>query len=122
MDVGEFFDPYPESRAIFDRVLSAVETLGEAELRVTKSQVALVCEKPFAWAWIPKMYLRGNPAPLVLSFSFPEPRPWPRWKEIYRAGNHRFTHHLELRAPEDVDEAVAGWLREARDLAQRKMD
>jgi hypothetical protein len=29
----------------------------------------------------------------------------------------RFTHHLELREPDEVDEEVAGWLREAWEAA-----
>lgn len=112
--VDRFFTGYPQARAIFDSVLIAAQTLGPVTLRVTKSQVALIRERPFAWTWIPGMYLRGKAAlraaPLALSFSFPEPRLWPRWKEIYPAGNKRFTHHVELWTPEDVDDGIRGWL------------
>lgn len=113
MNLDEFFAPYPDSRPIFDRVLEAAQALGAVQLRVTRSQVALVRERPFAWAWIPEKYLRRKAAPLVLSFSFRESRPWPRWKEITEAAPHRFTHHLELWSAEDMDEAAQGWLREA---------
>ena len=115
MEVDEFFAGHPRSKLIFDRVWAAATSLGPVVTRVTKSQVALVREKPFAWIWMPAMYLKGKCAPLVLAFSFRERRPWPRWKESYEAAPGRFTHHLELWSPEDVDEEVRGWLQEAWD-------
>ena len=113
-----FFERYPEANAIFEAVWEAARELGPVALRVTKSQVALVRVRPFAWAWVPAMYLRGQRlAPLALSFSFREPRPWPRWKEIYPAGNRRYTHHLELWSAEEVDEETRDWLRAAWESA-----
>jgi hypothetical protein len=122
MDVHEFFGEHAESKLIFDEVWRTASSLGPLELRVTKSQVALVRDKPFAWVWIPAMYLRRDSALLVLTFSFREPRPWSRWKEIYEAAPRRFTHHLELWSPEDVDEEVRAWLQEAweKDATERR--
>jgi hypothetical protein len=67
----------------------------------------------FALVWIPERHLRRKAVPLVLTFSFRERRPWPRWKEIYEVAPRRFTHHLELWSPADVDEEVRAWLTEA---------
>jgi len=113
VDLEEFFAGYPGSRAIFDEVYATAVVLGPLDLRISNSQVALVDGKAFAWLWIPKKYLRGVTAPLVLTLSYRERRPWGRWKEIYQAAPRRFTHHLELWSPGEVDEAVRGWLREA---------
>lgn len=42
----------------------------------------------------------------------------PRWKRVVEPAPGRFTHHLELYAPEDVDAEVVEWLAEAwRDAA-----
>jgi hypothetical protein len=120
MNVDGFFAGHPESRLIFDRVWAQASLLGPVVPRVTKSQVAFVRDKPFAWAWMPAMYLHRNAAPLVLALSFRERRPWTRWKEIYEAAPGRFTHHLELWSPEDVDGEVQGWLREAWEQEQRR--
>ena len=122
MDVEEFFANYPESKPIFDRVWTTAGSLGQIKAKVTKSQVALVRSRPFAWVWIPTMYLRRKAAPLVLTFSFGERRQWHRWKEIYQAAPHRCTHHLELWSPEEVDEEVREWLREAWDRSARGPD
>jgi hypothetical protein len=119
MDLDDFFAGRPESRRIFDAIMVAVGAFGQVSLRVSRSQVALVLDKTFAVVWIPEMYLQRPAAPLVLTVSFPESREWERWKEIYQVGAHRFTHHLELWAPEEVDSEVLDWLKEARETATR---
>jgi hypothetical protein len=113
MDVDEFFAGQSEAKLIFDAVTAAASSLGPMTLRVSKSQIAFVRNKTFACVWIPGMYLRGKVAPLVLTFSFGERRLWPRWKEVYQVAPHRFTHHLELWSPGEVDEEVRGWLEQA---------
>ncbi len=92
---------------------AAVEALGPVEVRVTRSQVAFRRDRAFAWTWVPDRYLRGHHAPLVLTLSFPARDASPRWKPMVAPSPMRFTHHLELRSPAEVDDEVRGWLREA---------
>jgi len=80
---------------------------------VTKSQVAFRRRRAFAWAWMPGAYLRGNYAPLVLTLSFRQREPSPRWKEVVEHYPGRFTHHLELRSTAEIDDEVRAWLQEA---------
>lgn len=109
----EFFSGYEESRRIFETLRAAIETLGPAEVRVTKSQVAFRRRRIFARAWIPDRYLRGRHAPLVLTLSFARRKDSPRWKEIVEPAPGRFTHHLELYSEAEIDHEVRGWLQEA---------
>lgn len=111
MSLDEFFEGYGESRHIFDALRGIIDTLGPAELRVTKSQIAMCRGKAFAWVWIPSKYLRGKIAPLILTFSFPSRDASPRWKEIVEPSPGRFTHHLELYTVDDIDDEVISWLR-----------
>ncbi|MFO7544431.1 MAG: DUF5655 domain-containing protein [Trueperaceae bacterium] len=67
----------------------------------------------FAWAWVPRRYLRNANAPLVLSVALRRREPLPRWKEVVGPSLGRFMHHLELRASDAVDLEILGWLREA---------
>ncbi len=117
MTLDEFFTGYDDSRALFEALREAIEVLGPAEIRVTKSQVAFYHKKAFAWTWVPDRYLHGKHAPLVLTLSFRYRDTSPRWKEIVEPYPGRFTHHLELYSPADVDDEVRGWLRAARDAA-----
>jgi hypothetical protein len=113
MTLDEFFAGRDLSRRIFDALSRAIAELGPAELRVTKSQVAFRRRVGFAWAWVPGMYLRGEQAPLVLTLSLRRRDASQRWKEIVEPAKERFTHHLELRGPDEVDAEVRAWLAEA---------
>jgi hypothetical protein len=117
MTLDEFFAGYEDSRSIFDALCSAIGDLGPVEMRVTKSQVAFYRRKAFAWAWTPDRYLHGKHAPLVLTLSFHYPDSSPRWKEIVEPTPGRFTHHLELYSPADIDDKVRDWLLAAWEAA-----
>jgi len=108
-----FFAGQPLSRQLFEAVREAIAALGDAEIRVTKSQIAFRRRKAFAWVWMPGKYLRGPCAPLVLTLSLSRHDASPRWKEIVEPSPGRFTHHIELYATADIDDEVRDWLREA---------
>lgn len=108
----------PLSRELFEAVRSAVEVVGPAEMRVTKSQVAFRRRIGFAYVWMPGQYVRGNVAPLVLTVDLGRVHPSPRWKQVVEPRHGLFTHHLELRSAGQVDDEVIGWLREAWERAE----
>lgn len=71
MTLDEFFAGYEASRPLFDALRQVVDSVGESEIRVSKSQVAFARTRAFAWAWVPDRYLHGGHAPLVLSVALP---------------------------------------------------
>lgn len=91
--------------------------VGDAGIRVSRSQIAFCRRRVFAAVWRPGQYLRGTTAPLVLTVYLPVRDASPRWKEVVEPAPHRFTHHLELRHAADVDAEVGRWLRRAWDAA-----
>lgn len=103
----------PRSRDLFDAVCSAIMSVGEATIRVTKSEVVFRRRRGFAWVWLPAQYLRGEVAPLVLTIALRRRDDSPRWKQVVEARPERFTHHLELRVAADLDEEILARLREA---------
>jgi hypothetical protein len=111
--LNEFFTNHEAARPIFDALQCVVDTLGPAELRVSKSQIAFRRRVAFAWAWVPDRYLRGGHAPLVLSVSLRRHDASPRWKEVVEPSPGRFMHHLELRDVGEIDGEVCQWLAEA---------
>jgi len=117
MTLDDFFAGHPAARRLFDAGRDAVDGIGPADLRVTKSQVAFRRRVGFAYAWMPAMYLRTGDVPLVLTIGLRRRDESPRWKEVVEPAPGRFTHHLELRASSEVDDAVRGWLREAWEAA-----
>lgn len=113
MTLDEFFAGREESRLIFEAVREAVTQAGPADLRVTKSQVAFRHRVGFASVWLPAMYLPKSDVPLVLTVGLRRHDTSSRWKQVVEPAPGRFTHHLELREPSDIDDEVRGWLREA---------
>lgn len=116
--VEGFFRNNADSRQLFEAVLGQVERLGDATIRVSKSQIAFRRKKNFALVWAPGQYLKNRSTPpLVLTLSFQSRDPSPRWKEVTEIGARRFTHHLELYGKQQVDEEVFRWLQKAWDEA-----
>ena len=113
MSLDEYFMGHEDSRPLFEALRRMVETIGPATLHITKSQIAFRRRTAFAWAWVPGRYLRGKLAPLVLTLVLRGRDPSPRWKEIVEPSPGGFTHHLELFSPQDLDDEVCGWLRDA---------
>ena len=117
LTLDDFFRGHEDSRPLCDTLLNLIIGIGRVEMTVSKSQITLRRERPFAWIWIPGRYLRGKTAPLVLSLAFPQPNPSPRWKEIVEPAAGRFMHHLELYTGHDLDDEVRAWLQSAWQLA-----
>jgi hypothetical protein len=109
----EFFAGHEKSRRIFKAVHEAITDFGLTDVRVTKSQVAFRRRIGFAFVWIPDMYLGKVDVPLVLTVGLRRRDGSPRWKQVVEPRRGRFTHHLELHDPSDVDAQVRDWLYEA---------
>ncbi len=107
----QFFAGHDQARILFEAVSRIIDSIGEADMRVTKSQIAFRRRIGFAWVWIPGMYMRGKVAPLVLSVALPFRDASPRWKEIVEPRPGRYMHHLELRDVSEVDDEVRRWLQ-----------
>ena len=113
----ELFKDHSESKRLFEAVRQAIESIGPAEMRVTKSQVAWRRRINFAFVWMPEMYLKRKAAPLVLTIDLRRRDASPRWKQVVEPYPGRFTHHLELYDAGQIDEEVLEWLREAWEKA-----
>jgi predicted transport protein len=117
MTIEDFFEGRAGSRHIYDAIAREISTIGKICIHVSKSQIAFKRRRNVATVWVPAHYLKGDVAPLVLTLSFPKQDPSDRWKEIIQISSNRFTHHLELYNPSDIDDQVKGWLRVAWEAA-----
>lgn len=115
--VEEFLAGHPGARAAFERVWSALEDAGGCTVRVSRSQVAFRRRRGFAFLWLPGQYLAQPAAEVVLTIALGRRDPSPRWKEVVHPARGHWIHHLEIHRPDDVDDEVADWLREAAERA-----
>lgn len=108
----QFFAGSPIGLSLYRRVAEVVHGAGPAEVRVSKSQIAFRNGRGFAYVWRPDRYLKTT-VPAVLSIALPRPLSSDRIKSVVHASPSVWMHHIELNDLADVDDAVAGWLREA---------
>lgn len=117
MTPEEFFAGHPDAMAVFAQVCAILGRLGPFEVRITKSQVAFRRKRGFAYLWMPGQYLRNPTAEVVLSISLGRLDESARFKEVVHPTPAHWMHHLEIHGLGDLDDEVAGWLREAADRA-----
>ena len=86
--------------------------IGEAEVRVTKSQIAFRRRKGFAYVWRPGQYVK-NEVPAVLVHRPAAQVASDRFKEVAHPSAKVWMHHLELSDPAQLDDEVRAWLTEA---------
>ncbi len=113
MEQASFFDGWPDALAIHRAVARCVQKTGEHRVKVSKSQIGFYRKRLFAATWIPGRHLGGEVAPLVLSVFLGHRYRSSRWKEIVEPTPGRFTHHMELRTQDDVDDEVEEAIQEA---------
>ena len=112
----QFFAGSPSGLALYRAVAGVISSIGPAEVRVTKSQIAFRRRRGFAFVWRPGQYVRTD-VPAVLSFGLPREVHSPRFKEVVHPAPGVWMHHLELRDQSQVDAEVRGWLAAAYESA-----
>jgi hypothetical protein len=113
MSVDAYFSGHDKSRRLYDRVMELTKPLEGTKVTVTRSQISLRRKRSYAWLWMPGRYLKGGPAPLVLTVALPRRDDSARWKEVVEPKPGNYIHHVELWKLGDVDKDVRAWLRRA---------
>ena len=76
----DLFDDHPTAVVVLRAVLTLAESLGDCQVRTTKSQVAIRRRRGFAYLWRPGQYLARPSAEVVLSIVLDRRDDSPRWK------------------------------------------
>lgn len=71
----------------------------------------------FAFLWLPGRYLEHPAADVVLSIALDRCIVSRRFKQVVHPAPSVWMHHLEVRAPEELDDEVGRWLCDAADHA-----
>jgi hypothetical protein len=107
------FDGAALALDVFRTVRRALEEIGDAEVRITKSQVAFRRRRGFAYLWMPSQWLDRAPDTVVLSIALDHELRSPRFKQVVEPVDGRWMHHLEVRSVDEIDDEVSGWLADA---------
>ena len=121
-DLQVYFSGHPEELALYAGVFPALEAaFPEARVKVQKSQISFYGKHLFAMVSIPVRRKKGWPEHcLLLSFGLGRREESPRIAVAVEPYPGRWTHHVVLSQPEDLDGQLLAWLREAWDFSQAK--
>jgi Domain of unknown function (DUF5655) len=117
MNPMALLDGHPVATSVYERLRSCLVDFEPFEVRTSKSQIAFRRKRGFAYLWLPGQYLKNPDAEVVLSIVLGRHDPSGRFKEVAHPGTHHWMHHLELEGPDEIDEEVLEWLREAIERA-----
>lgn len=117
-----FFGRYPQLVPIYDRLRTALwERYPDLTVKVSKTQISFRNKHIFAMASLPLRPFRGFPREyLLLSFGLGERRISPRVAAGVEPYPGRWTHHVPVADPSEIDAELLGWLDEAYQFSNAK--
>lgn len=117
-----FFDKMPAMLPVYARLREQLEAAyPDLGIRVGKSQISFRNRYGFAAASLPWRRVKGWPAEyLLVTFGLARRLDDPRIAQAVEPYPNRWTHHVLVQTPEEVDETLLRWIDEAYWFAQAK--
>ena len=114
-----FFLRRPENLALWEILASWLEQyFSDAEMTVQKTQISFRRRTGFLFLSLPaKKHATPNAPCIQVSFGLFRPLDSPRLLASAKINARRFTHHLLMRSPEELDKELLALLTEAYELA-----
>ena len=103
----------PQVVATFRALVAAARRNGPVKVLAEKTRIAFQVRMSFAAFTLRRHRLHGH---VVLA----RRRESPRFTKVWVASPRNQVHEFRLHAPDDVDDEVADWLREAYAVGQQK--
>ena len=121
-DLLFYFDGRPVELSLYRRLFAAMASaFPDAWVKVQKSQISFYCPKLFAAASIPVRRKKDWPREcLLVTFGLERQLPSPRIAVAVEPYPNRWTHHVVVSRPEEIDEELLAWLTQAFQFAQTK--
>ena len=103
----------PVYEALRHKLVNAYPDLG---IRVTKTQISF--KNRYIFAVVSFQRVPGCPKEhLLVTFGLGYPKQDPRISVVTEASPHRWTHHVPVTRPEELNKELMGWIDEAYQFA-----
>lgn len=121
-EILRYFDQRPEELALYEALFAWMDAaFPAASVRVQKSQISFYGRHLFAAASLPVRRKKDWPKHcLMVTFGLSRRLEHPRIAVATEPYPRRWTHHVLLTAPEQLDETLRDWLREAWEFSESK--
>ena len=116
-DVLQFFDGHGAALPLFLRLLEMLAlAFPDANMRVQKTQITFFCRRAFACVSFARVKRKADlpPGYMVVTFSHPGPLGSCRAACSAQVRPGRWTHHVVVSSPEELDGELLEWIRESR--------
>lgn len=113
--LGKFFHDRPLELSLYRAFAREVQArLPQAITRFRRSQITFAGKKGFAAVWMPPFKVRGRPEHyIVVSFAADRRIDHQRIVSVAEPYPHRWTHHVLVSCPEDIDARLMDWVEQA---------
>ena len=118
-----FFNAMPGALPLYERLLARAQAeLGPFDIRVQKTQITWSNRHVFACVSFAKVRKAKNRPKtyLVVTFGLARKADSPRIDVATEPYPNRWTHHVTVAVPEEIDGELMAWLREAYDFSAWK--
>lgn len=93
----------------------------DVTIAVKATQVSFYDTLAFAWAWPPFRKRKGWPDTyLIVTFGLDHQLVHPRIAESVEPYPNRWTHHVIVERPDEIDEELMGWIEESHRFSRSK--
>ena len=122
-DVLYFFNKTPDAAPLYEilekRILSEIENVS---MRVQKTQITFTNPKVFACVSLLRVRRKSElpPVYIVVTFGLSYQKESPRIAVATEAHPNRWTHHVVVAEPDESDEELMGWIKEAAEFSASK--
>lgn len=115
------FAAMPEARPLFEMVDRRLQDeFSGVERRISHLQVGYKTRHGFVYVWPPANRAgKSFPVCVILSFNLDRRLESPKITEATQMKRGQWVHHLLIDRPENLDNQVMGWLREAYEFSLR---
>lgn len=118
-----FFNEMPDALPIYEAFRNRVtEEIPDVRIDVKKTQISFSNKRMFACvSFIKARRAKDRPSPyLVVTFGLVHQAQSPRIDVATEAYPNRWTHHVTVGTPEEIDDELMAWVREAAEFSALK--
>lgn len=119
---SEFFRKMPETHTLYNVFAKCVrKKFSDVQIQIQKSQISFSNKHQFAFVWLPVRKIINRPdVYIIVSFGLSHRLVSPRIVEATEPYPNRWTHHLIIQSPNEIDAELMDWIKEVHDFAAIK--
>lgn len=122
-DILFFFEKHMDALPLYEKLEEQIlDTLENVQIKIQKTQISFCNRHMFACVSFARVRKKKDcpPVYLVVTFGLDHPVDSPRIDVATEPYPNRWTHHLLVAQPEEIDAELMAWIREAAAFADRK--